>query len=133
MPRRRPSRNPSRRNHPQPFTCPREAWRQLLAAVDRAFHACERYWHGGRYYVRHERTFLALVRDPSGNHVEVRVASTRRPRLRAARDTFWTDHPERDTPPPHLETIRIRDRNDIACALRAGRHARRRWGVRRAR
>jgi|GEM_PF-3953506 len=131
MPRRRTaSRSPRRATRAPPFACPREAWRELLAAVDRAFHTCERYWHRGRYYVRHHRTFLALVRDPSKNHIEVRIAATRRPRRRAARDTYWNDHPERDTPPPYLHAVGIRDRDDIARALNAARHARRRWGGR---
>jgi hypothetical protein len=134
MPERRTaSRSPRRVSRAQPFTCPREAWRQLLAAVDRAFHACERYWYQGRYYVRHERTFLALVREPGNDHIEARIAATARPRWRAARDTFWDDHPERDTPPPHLHVIPIRDRGDIACALKTARRARRRWGARKFR
>ncbi|MEJ2287577.1 MAG: hypothetical protein P8Y02_02845 [Deinococcales bacterium] len=45
MPRRRTaSRSPRRAKRAQPFSCPREAWRQLLAAVDRAFDTCERFW-----------------------------------------------------------------------------------------
>ena len=127
------SRSPRRASRAQSFTCPREAWRQLLAAVDRAFHACERYWHQGRYYVRYERTFLALVRDSGNNHIEARIASTSRPGMRAIRDTLWNDHPDCDAPPPHLLAIPIRDRNDIARALKTARRARRRWGSRDAR
>jgi hypothetical protein len=134
MPRRRTaSRSPRRAKRAQPFSCPREAWRQLLAAVDRAFDTCERFWHRGRYYVRDPHTFLALVRDPSNNGVEVRIAAPARPRWRAARDTVWYDHSERDTPPPHLHTFAIRDRGDIARALKTARCARRRWGARNAR
>ena len=133
MPRPRTAcRSPSssHRRAGQPFACPRDAWRHLLAAVDRAFHTSERYWHHGRYYVRHKRTFLALVRDPKNDHVEARIASTARPRGRKPRDTFWNDHPESDAPPPHLQTVPIRTRDDIACALRKARHAQRAWGKR---
>lgn len=128
MPTRRPSPNTQRNT--RPFTCPRDAWRQLTAAIDRTFHTCERYWHQGRYYVRHHRTFLALVRDPDNNHIEVRIAAPRGARRRTIQDTFWNDNPNRDAPPPHLHTIRIRDRNDIARAIRAARKARRTWGAR---
>jgi len=133
MPRHRTaSRSPRRAPRAQPFTCPREAWRQALAAIDRAFHTCERYWYRGRYYVRHHRTFVALVRDPGNDRIEVRVAAAARPRRRSPRDTFWNDHPDGDTSPPHLRAIPIRDRDDIACALKAARNARRRWGARKA-
>ena len=132
-PRRTARRSPrgraaQRANHP--FAGPRDAWRQLLAAVDRTFHTCERYWHHGRYYVRYQRVFLALVRDPQNHHVEVRIATTGRPHHRTPRDTFWSEHPEHDTPPPHLQTVPIRTRDDIACALRKARHAQRTWGKR---
>jgi len=77
----------------------REVWRQLLAAVDRSF----RHWHRDRSYVRSARTVLALVRDPDRdvNVIEARIADNGHTGRSRARDGYWHDPAERDTPPPH--------------------------------
>ncbi len=128
MPRRRTaSRSPSRGSAAE-RACPRETWRQLLSAVDATFPSCERYWHRGRYYVRHARTFAALVRDPGNESIEVRVAATGYDPA-AAGDTLWGHHPESGAP-PRLRTIRVRHAGDIRPALEAAKRAERRWGRR---